>query len=328
MVGTWTDDLSVRVARGETLDSLVDYLIESEREGVPWPAIREVLTERFALSFDDARLVVDRVFGGRTRAATTHPANEPDRIKDPVAWISYRRARGEPTNVAGRADTAAEDREAESLWRDAYGGRGRTRGITSVGVAIKLAELATATAEAAGEDGSRKRNVLLQAATALSTAAEACIEGLGEERYARERSQAWIDGIALEAASRRIAMLFGMLGSHDLEARGFDLRGRIVTGLFGHCHARVGRAMLDSVRCAERAGDLERAADLCKAVVGDFAVLLPEWEDTGEAPFDEHRIALEHLIAALDTLASIGGSAADPEVSRMRARCSMVLART
>lgn len=219
MAGTWTDDLSVQVARGETLDSLVDYLIESEREGVSWPAIREVLTDWFALSFHHARLVVDRVLGGRTRAATTHPANEPDRIKDPVAWISYRRARGEPTNVEGRADTAAEDREAEALWRDAYGGRGRTRGTTSVGVAINLAELATATAEAAGEDESRKRNVLLQAATALSTAAEACIKGLGEEPYAREGSQAWIDGIALETASRRIAILFGMLGSRDLEAR-------------------------------------------------------------------------------------------------------------
>src|SRR6516165_7485219 len=97
--GVWTEDLSMCLARGETVVSLVDYVLESERAGTSWGDRLEVLTHRFALSYDDARLAIDRVSGGRVRASD--PSNEPDRIKDPIAWVSYRRARCEPLpNVA------------------------------------------------------------------------------------------------------------------------------------------------------------------------------------------------------------------------------------
>lgn len=80
-----TDDLSVAVARGETLEALVDFILASQKSEQPWPAMRDVLTERFALSYDDARLAVDRVAGGRVRAGTSSPSNEPDPTKDPIA---------------------------------------------------------------------------------------------------------------------------------------------------------------------------------------------------------------------------------------------------
>lgn len=49
-----------------------------------------VLTERYALPFDDARLAIDRVRGGVVRASSGSPANQPDKSNDPLAWVSYR----------------------------------------------------------------------------------------------------------------------------------------------------------------------------------------------------------------------------------------------
>jgi len=60
----WSDDLSPRVARGKSLVSLVDYVLYSERVERPWQEVRDVLVERFALSYDHARR---RVVPGRDR---------------------------------------------------------------------------------------------------------------------------------------------------------------------------------------------------------------------------------------------------------------------
>jgi hypothetical protein len=328
---TFTDDLTICVARGETLASLVDYVIESERGGAPWVERLDVLTERFALSFDDARLAIDRVGGGRVRAA--NPANEPDPARDPVAWIAYRRARGEPVSVGATGPTPEEEREATALWRHACEGAGAARATTSVAVALRLHELTAAMMAEAG-DAAREERVLLQAATALSTAAEACIDTLGDWPCAPEGTHAWADGVRLAECSRRLAGFFAALGSPAMERRALDLRGRIVTRMLGQSHARVGRAMLDSARCALGMDDRAHAASLCEAVVTDFARLVDEWEPAPEAPFDEHRMALEHLLAALDLLASINQAAADSGSGRvgagapdLRARCAAVLAR-
>jgi len=328
---SFTDDLTMCVARGETLASLVDYVMESEGSAAPWAERLDVLTERFALSFDYARLAIDRVDGGRVRAA--NPANEPDPAKDPVAWISYRRARGEPVSVDATGPSLKEEHEATALWRHACQGAGATRGTTSVAAALRLQELAAAMMAEAG-DAARKERVLLQTATALSTAAELASTRSATSRAPPEGTQAWADGVGLGDCSRRLAGFHAALGSPAMERRALELRGRVVTRMLGQSHARVGRAMLDSARCALGMDDRADAASLCEAVVADFASLVDEWEAAQEAPFDEHRTALEHLRAALDMLASIDQAAADDRSDRvgaaapdLRARCVAVLAR-
>lgn len=50
---------------GESMSSLVAYVREVVANRAAWPEVLAVLTERFALPFDDARLVMDRVQGSR-----------------------------------------------------------------------------------------------------------------------------------------------------------------------------------------------------------------------------------------------------------------------
>jgi hypothetical protein len=74
------------------------YLRAADEEGTRRRDVLAVLTERFALPFDDARLAMDRVGGGVVRAASGNPANEPDPLKDPLAWTSYRLELGLPVD--------------------------------------------------------------------------------------------------------------------------------------------------------------------------------------------------------------------------------------
>ncbi len=347
-----TDDLSLRVADDETLDSLVEFVLESERLATPWPDRLGVLTERFALSFDDARLAVDRVQGGRTRAG--NPAHQPDRTNDPVAWIAYRRAQGAPvvrptgaseawrellseattgdaSSARHRVDTpvfqaaaGAEEQRAANLWRDAYDQVGPSQEPAGVGTALRGLDLGAATM-ASSCSVAVKTRVVRSLATALSSAAGARIAELGDEPCADEGSQAWVDAVGLADASRRVAGFFAELGEIDLERRAYDLRGRIVTRMMGQCPARVGSAMLDSARCTLRAGNRLGAAGFCESVIADFERLVDEWERADTAPFDEHRLAIQHLVAAIDLLASV--EVVDATVTRLRDRCEAVLAR-
>src|SRR5262245_47499616 len=86
----WTDDLTVRVAPWLTLDELVDYVLSNKTDGNSTIAILEAINLRFGLSFDDARLAVDRARSGRNRAESGWQA--PDSIKDPMAYLAYQKS--------------------------------------------------------------------------------------------------------------------------------------------------------------------------------------------------------------------------------------------
>jgi len=318
------DDLSLRVARRETLVSLVDYVLESDRAGRRWPEVRDVLVERFALSYDDARLALDRVAGGRDRARIPSPANEPNRAKDPVAWIAYQRARNRTVEVPAPPDPRHIEQAANALIAKAFEA-GRMIGTDDVEVALMVARIAAVRAPDAPTEADAK-NLLLLAATVLSVAAEALIDKRGPQRCAAEGSQAWVDGIALAAASRQITRQFAARGWRDLELRGLSLCGRVVTGLLGQCRARVGAAMLDQIRAVRAAGNEAEATSMCEAVISDFALVVDMWEPMTEVPFDEHRIALEHLLAALDELAGMRGALTSSSAT-LRNRCATLLAR-
>ncbi|MEU8180701.1 hypothetical protein AB0B85_21775 [Micromonospora sp. NPDC049044] len=315
----WTDDLTVRLARGTSLRALVLYLRAADEEGTRRRDVLAVLTERFALSFDDARLAMDRVGGGVVRAVSGNSANEPDPVKDPVAWTSYRLELGLTVDDGAPGPSPEERARAQALLERA--GRGEpTHGTEDVAVALEVARLAVASQET----GRIRLHLLLEAATSLSVAAEACIVRLGQQPCAPEGSQEWVDGVALAAAARQVTTQFAAQSEPELEERGLALVGRIVTRLLGQSHAFVGRAMIESARCIQRNGDPDRAATLADALLADFEVLLDQFEV--DAPFDEHVIALEYLQAAIELLIEVRGSSA--ELDALRNRTEQVLARS
>jgi hypothetical protein len=96
----WTDDLTVALAPGRTVEDLVEHVIQAALRSVDASVLEREVRVAFGLSEDDAALALDRVFGGITRAATRNPANCPDRNKDPIAWTSFTRASREPSIIA------------------------------------------------------------------------------------------------------------------------------------------------------------------------------------------------------------------------------------
>jgi hypothetical protein len=121
-------------------------------------------------------------------------------------------------------------------------------------------------------------------------------------------SQEWVEGVALAAATRQVTAKFAAQPDPQLEERGLGLVGRIVTGLLGQCHAFVGRAMIESAHCIQRNGDPDWAATHVEALLADFQLLLARFE--AEDPFDEHVIALEYLLAAVELIIEVKGSSA------------------
>jgi hypothetical protein len=353
----WTDDLSIRVAPDCTLDELVDAILAGEAAQEPHSALLETLTRRFALSYPDARLALDRVEGGRVRASTSTPENMPDPGKDPVAFIAYQRARGQAPPPPRRTSTAWDalvteltgsrrvataqalaerpaalaamtphEREAASSWRDAVRAIGATRPMSSVRAVERLLVLAELTV---GSDAgpNARANILVQAGTALSLLIEDTIQSLGVRRHAPDGTDAWFDAVALAEASARLADLFARVDDTENEHRAWSLHGRITTRTLGHCYERVGAAMLASAACAQRLGDVESAVGYCDALIVDFAVVVIErWESSSEAPFDEHLLALAQLARAIELRAALTGRT-DPDVLELDARCQALIDR-
>jgi hypothetical protein len=76
--------------------------------------------------------------------------------------------------------------------------------------------------------------------------------------------------------------------------------------------------MIDSARCIQRNGDPARAASLAEAVRADFEVLLDQLE--ADVPFDEHIIALEYLLSAVDLIIEVRGSSIELDALRRRTK--------
>jgi hypothetical protein len=91
----WTDDCSVRLRPGRTLEQLVDFVIQQTSAKVPVASIVQELGTEYVFP-EEAPLAWDRVLGGVFRAKTNNPRNRPDLTKDPLAWTSYHRAKGKP----------------------------------------------------------------------------------------------------------------------------------------------------------------------------------------------------------------------------------------
>ena len=106
----WTDDLTIHICPPQTLEELVEFVLQAEVRKVPSDATNAELVTRFGLSEEDAGLAWDRALGGLVRVATGNLANCPVREKDPVAWISYHRCLREPALIAAIRPQYVTDR--------------------------------------------------------------------------------------------------------------------------------------------------------------------------------------------------------------------------
>ena len=103
----WTDDCSVALPTGRSVDDVVNLVLACKRKQLSYGVTIAELTA-FGLSVEDAEVAIDRVCGGLFRAAVNPcKRNEPSRRKDPLAHASYHRARADPslTELAVPFDT-------------------------------------------------------------------------------------------------------------------------------------------------------------------------------------------------------------------------------
>lgn len=92
----WTDDMTIVVPTGRSLDDIVDYVLRATiRRETPDNMVRH-LVEEFGLTQSDAELAWDRTCGGVVRAATGHQENCPSKDKEPLAWLSFQRCLKQP----------------------------------------------------------------------------------------------------------------------------------------------------------------------------------------------------------------------------------------
>jgi hypothetical protein len=94
----YTNNLTVRLRPGRTMEDLVDHVVENALSGVDTTLTHKQLMSAFGLSFKEAALAQERTIGGVLRAAR-NPGNPPDRDKDPFAWASFQRATAEPSLI-------------------------------------------------------------------------------------------------------------------------------------------------------------------------------------------------------------------------------------
>ena len=175
-------------------------------------------------------------------------------------------------------------------------------------------------------DLASKRRALWQAAVGVNAIGDTYVANRGNAGCLAEGTPAHRDAIELTEACRQLAADFERLGERTLARQAVDLRGSLVTRLLGQCMGRVGEVMLESARWAVGANERERAAELCQAVVLDFARLVDAWQPLAEAPRDEVRLALEHLGHAIELRESLGFTSDDERA--LRRNCAAVLART
>jgi hypothetical protein len=217
----YPDDLRITVAPEHTLDEIVEVILDHEPRRSGLADLFALHTTSFGLSYDDARLAMDRLAAGRARTATGQKGNAPNPSRDSVTYISYLRAMGTPaahkkplvSSVwerliravrAGRPDDALDfartdeftasaelhEQQASILCLRAVAADSPgAQSATSCEAALRLLELAGALADAQSDRGALQR-VLLQGGTAISELGEARTSQRGPEGHAWERTPA------------------------------------------------------------------------------------------------------------------------------------------
>ena len=331
-----SDDLRIYVGLDESTASLVGWMTTALAEGQAWPAVRGVLTRRFALSFEDARVGVDRLQAGVVRARDEAPGNEPDATLDPVAWHAYQLARGQAADAPGRgsaawlqlcsdvasdlpaaiaasvapADLADDERAAVAVWRAAITGQPVAPSVLGPPATWRLMNLVDATMTATPEPPIEQRgDVAVAAALALAAQVEALLA-----EPAAPRSPGWAIAASMHELAHRLEDVFDQLEAPTLARQAAYLRAQIAFRLLRTCPVRRVFALLACARRDHAADELAAAAKVAGELVGHVAPLLDEVEANAADDLldDEPRLMLIALRGALDLQATLGDESGAP----------------
>ncbi len=120
-------------------------------------------------------------------------------------------------------------------------------------------------------------------------------------------TQVWLNGVGYANLCRKLTL--HLRGADWLlrEENASALWAKATLAVSSHYHHLVGPAMLANADCQERLGNAARAAQMYRAVVGDFEFLVDE--DRPDGPLDEdERTAIESLRTAADRLLALGAA--------------------
>jgi hypothetical protein len=220
---------------------------------------------------------------------------------------------------------AASEAEAQAAvwWVSALSPSGSATTATSLGSALRFAELASSMADGPWAPGVTK-SLAWTAGAALLRHVEQIDERLGQGKCASPGSPEWFDGLAIKRATARLRVAFASVGDRAREVVYLHLLARTATRILGDYPHLVGAALLDVARFSYEHGTPEKAAAYCSAVIADFTRLFLENEEATEVAREEDCLALEQLVAAIDLQAVVTN---EPERNRaLRERAVGVLA--
>lgn len=346
---TAAEDLRIFVGLDESIASLVAWLTTSLAAAEPWPRVRETLTRRFALSFDDARVCVDRLQGGVERANTENHGNQPDPARDPVAWHAYQLARGEtfaaPTRGSAAwhtllarierdlpgaleearapafADAASVDeRRAAAVWCGALAGEPTERLALGSMPTWRLLGLLDATLTSTPLPSLQQRGDLAVAlAQALSAEADELTDGA-----VGPGTDAWASAASLHEVARRLEDVFDELDAAALARQATYLRGQLAFRVLRSCPVRNIDALLATARRDAAAGEPAAALRIARHLIDHVRPVLDDAEDHAGPIDDEPRLMLTALRDALALCAELEPTAAPDDLA---ARVAEALAR-
>ena len=122
----------------------------------------------------------------------------------------------------------------------------------------------------------------------------------------------WFSGAGYANLCRRLTLHFREADWLLREENASALWAKATLAVCAHYHHLVGPAMLANADCQERLGNATKAAQMYRAVVGDFEFLLDD--DYSEGPHDdEERTAIESLRTAADRLLELGAAGSERE---------------
>lgn len=120
-------------------------------------------------------------------------------------------------------------------------------------------------------------------------------------------TQVWLNGVGYANLCRKLTLHLREADWLLREENASALWAKATLAVSSHCHHLVGPAMLANADCQERLGNAARAAQMYRAVVGDFEFLLDD--DRPDGPRDEEeRTAIESLRTAADRLLALGAA--------------------
>ncbi len=120
-------------------------------------------------------------------------------------------------------------------------------------------------------------------------------------------TQAWLNGAGYADLCRKLTLHFRQADWLLREENASALWARATLSVCSHHRHLVGPAMLANADCQERLGNPDRAAQMYRAVVSDFELLLDDDYAAGGLD-DDARTAIESLRTAADRLLNIGAT--------------------